>query len=212
MNSSTSCPVCGNKRNSTIAGGIELLYCKTCGLYSKDAKAFLSPIDEFKRYELHSALSDDHYVSIMTAFVKRTILPFIHEGNAIDYGAGKTGVLKQVLETNGFNCYCFDPYFANNETVLKNSYDLVVATEVAEHFQDVEYEWKKMTHLVKPKGFMAIMTQFAKDDLGDWWYLRDSTHYHFYQERTFGYIAKNLGLIVVYTDGLSQVVFQKNSQ
>lgn len=211
LSSSTNCPVCGNKRITTIAGGIELLYCKTCGLYSKDKKAFLSPIDEFHRYEKHSALVDDHYVSMMMGFVNKAILPYIKEGNAIDYGSGKTGVIKQVLETNGFNCASFDPYFDNHEEVLRNTYDLVVATEVVEHFQDVIIEWKKMVALMKPKGYMSIMTQFAKDDLSDWWYLRDSTHYHFYQERTFDYIAKNLGLIVVYTDGLSRVVFQKSS-
>lgn len=212
LNSSTNCPICGNKLITTIAGSITLLYCKTCGLYSKEEKTFLSPIEEFNRYEKHSALVDDHYVSMMTKFVSEAILPNIKQGNAIDYGAGKTGVLKQVLETNGFICQSYDPYFANHREVLEDKYDLVVATEVVEHFQAIMIEWEKMVHLVKQNGFMAIMTQFAKDDLGDWWYLRDSTHYHFYQERTFDYIAKRLDLTVVFNDKKSQVVFQKNSQ
>jgi len=209
LNLSIKCPICGTKQIKTIAGDFELLYCQNCGLYSKDEKTFLNPIDEFKRYDQHSSIGDEHYKSFMNEFVLTAVFPFVNQGIAIDYGAGKTGVIKSILEASGFKCESYDPYFDKDKSTLNQTYDLLVSTEVVEHFQAIMLEWKKMVDLVKPNGFIAIMTQFAKEDLGNWWYLRDQTHYHFYQQRTFDYIAKTLGLSVVLNDGKTKVVFQK---
>ena len=212
MNSSTNCPICGLLQVKTIAGEFELLYCQTCGLYSKDEKTFLNRFDEFKRYDQHSSIGDEHYRSFMNEFVKTAVIPYVNQGIAIDYGAGKTGVIKEMLETSGFICETYDPYFTFDQSVLHQTYDLLVSTEVVEHFQDIMVDWKKMVDLVKPNGFIAIMTQFAKEDLGNWWYLRDQTHYQFYQQRTFDFIAKALGLTVVFNNGKSSVAFQKKTQ
>ena len=211
LSSSTKCLICGSKQLLTIASNIELFKCPKCGLYAKQDKLFLSPLEEFKRYDLHSSVVDEHYNKLMNHFVQEAIIPFIKNGNALDYGCGKTGVIKHGLEANGYNCEVYDPYFANDPKVLNVQYDVVTATEVVEHFQALMTEWQNMVNLVKQNGYLAIMTQFAQEEIGDWWYLRDSTHYHFYQERTFEYIAKRLGLTIVSNNKKNQVTFQKIS-
>lgn len=207
--SSTNCPVCGEERTLKTFGQFTLLVCGICGLYAKTETMFLNGAAELKRYSLHSVQPDTNYSDQMRDFVKTAVFPFIKNGKALDYGAGRTGVISRLLSGAGFEVRTYDPYFDNNLDVLDTTYDLITTIEVVEHFQDLKAEWDKLVGLLKPGGILAIGTQFAKADIRDWWYLRDTTHYHFYQERTFEVLSLKYRMEILYTDHVSRIVFKK---
>ncbi len=186
-----------------------MLYCDICELYAKNESLFLDPISEKKRYLLHSEIPDPKYIDQMRLFVRTAVLPYVSKGNALDYGAGRTKTLGTLLENAGFQISTYDVYFNPDKIVLNREYDLVTATEVVEHFQDLEYEWTVLLKLVKKGGILAISTLFTPSELKDWWYLRDITHYHFYGERTFEGLAMKHRLEILYTDHKSIIVFKK---
>jgi hypothetical protein len=192
-----------------MVGIYPMLYCDICELYAKNESLFLDSIAEKKRYLLHSEIPDPQYVDQMRRFVRTAVLPYIITGKALDYGAGRTGTLQKMLENAGFTVSTYDTYFYPNQSIFNDEYDVVTATEVVEHFQDLDSEWIKLLKLVKKGGILAISTMFVKNDISDWWYLRDITHYHFYGERTFEGLAMKHRLEILYTDHQAIIVFKK---
>jgi hypothetical protein len=79
--------------------------------------------------------------------------------------------------------------------VLARQYDFVTCTEVAEHFHHPARDWARLTTLVKPGGWLGVMTQLAPPDelFLQWRYRRDPTHVCFYGPATFEWLALRFG-------------------
>ncbi len=185
--------------------------CPVCGLIFVPGEYHLSPQDEAARYRLHeNTLTNEGYVSM---FLEKIALihrycPGAH--TALDYGCGTEPVLAQLLRREGFDCDVYDPYFF--PVLPAGSYDLVISTEVFEHFRDVRAELCKIRSLLNPGGFLAITTSFydSAGDFGDWWYISDPTHVCFFSTCTFGWIEKEFGFGRVYTNRKNLIILQAN--
>ena len=70
-------------------------------------------------------------------------------------------------------------------------YDFITCTETAEHFYDPFKEFNTFNDLLKPGGWLGIMTSFltTDDKFENWYYRRDPTHVTFYCEKTFQVMA-----------------------
>lgn len=105
-------------------------------------------------------------------------------------------MLSLLLAGRGHRMSVFDPLFSNVPGVLDRQYDFVTCTEVVEHFKNPTQEWDKLIQLVKPGGWLGIMTKLADDVAGDpeafarWHYIRDLTHVSFFSRKTFRHLAK----------------------
>ena len=69
-------------------------------------------------------------------------------------------------------------------------------TEVAEHMYHPAAEFDAMASLVRPGGFLAVLTSFQPDDdaaFADWHYRRDPTHVVFYRAETLVLLAHERG-------------------
>ena len=86
----------------------------------------------------------------------------------------------------------FDVFFQPDASVLSDKYDFVVCTETAEHFADPERDFRIFDSMLKPGGFIGIMTSLfnEKIDFGNWHYHRDPTHIAFYSINTMELIAQ----------------------
>ena len=75
------------------------------------------------------------------------------------------------------------------------TYDFVTCTEVAEHFHRPADEFDRLERLLRPGGWLAVMTSFQTDDarFAGWHYRRDPTHVVFYRAETFRTIAARHG-------------------
>ncbi|MBS0543647.1 MAG: methyltransferase domain-containing protein, partial [Proteobacteria bacterium] len=68
---------------------------------------------------------------------------------------------------------------------------------VVEHFHHPAEEFARLDALLRPGGWLGIMTCFQTDDarFARWHYRRDPTHVVFYREATFRVIARRHGWV-----------------
>ncbi len=183
--------------------------CPECDLIFVPEKFHLLPQDEAARYRLHdNTLLNKGYVGMFLEKIK-----VIHQycpgvRSVLDYGCGPEPVLAQLMKMEGYDCQIFDPYFFPE--FPQGRYDLVISTEVFEHFRDIQTELQKIRSLIAPGGFLAVMTSFhdATSDFSEWWYPGDPTHISFFSMRTFDWISKQFGFRIIYTDRKNFIILK----
>jgi SAM-dependent methyltransferase len=185
--------------------------CPVCELIFVPGEYHLSPQDEAARYRLHeNTLSNEGYARM---FIEKIALIRQYCPDArtvLDYGCGPEPVLAQLLRREGFDCDVYDPYFF--PVLPEGSYDIVISTEVFEHFRGVRVDLCKIRSLLNPGGFLAVMTSFydSAGDFGDWWYISDPTHVCFFSTCTFEWIEKEFGFSRICTNRKNFVILQAN--
>ncbi len=100
-----------------------------------------------------------------------------------------------MLREAGHEVALYDPFFAPDAAVLERRYDFITCTEAAEHFHDPAGEFDRFDRMLRPGGWLALMTCFQTDDarFARWHYRRDPTHVVFYRAATFQCIARRFG-------------------
>lgn len=172
-----------------------------------------------------NSLSDAGYVRFLMGAVKG-LAAHLQKGNdvsptVLDYGSGPAPVLVQLLKKEGFDAVGYDPFFGDrseHDAVVTSSwagqgpFDAVVSTETVEHFRSPRTEWAQMISLIRPGGFLVVMTSLVLPgiNLSSWYYATDPTHVAFYSAATFRYIVSHWGLTLVESNGRNQVVMQKS--
>ena len=103
-----------------------------------------------------------------------------------------------IMEERGYTMSIYDPFFAPDPAVLQERYDFVTCTEVLEHFRSPAKEWRLLLSLVKPGGWLGIMTRLLEDPgaFETWYYKEEDTHVCFFSRATFHYLAARDGLDV----------------
>jgi SAM-dependent methyltransferase len=133
------------------------------------------------------------------AFVGKLVTPLIERArpgaHGLDYGCGPGPVGAVMLREQGFVVDEYDPLFASDPSALSRHYDFVFCCEVVEHFHDPAREFDRLEALLKPGGWLAVMTCFQDDDaaFASWHYRRDPTHVAFYRADTMRRIADDRG-------------------
>ena len=113
----------------------------------------------------------------------------------LDYGCGPGPALAAMLEEAGVAMVLFDPFFHPDSDALQRSYDVITLSEVAEHFSQPADEFDRLDRLLRPGGWLGVMTCFQTDDerFAAWHYRRDPTHVVFYRAKTFEVLAAYKG-------------------
>lgn len=108
---------------------------------------------------------------------------------------GRTGRRGRFLRERGFPTACYDPYFAPDVNVLDRTYHFITCTETVEHFFEPRTEFDRLNRLLRPGGWLGVMTETMLSDerFAAWWYHSDPTHVSFYHEKTFAWIAEHYG-------------------
>jgi SAM-dependent methyltransferase len=191
------CPLClADDGLANVRGADPRTYfhCQRCWLVFADPRHHLPPADEAARYRLHrNGLEDAGYV----AFLRRAIDPLLPSlgpsMRGLDYGCGPSPTLSQILAKHGLACDDYDPLF--NDVDLSPPYDFIFATECFEHFFRPAREIARLRALLRPGGYLAVMTEAWTDldALADWYYMRDPTHVAFYHARTFDCLCAEFG-------------------
>ncbi len=193
------CPVChsGLTRAFAAVGTARYRRCDAC------LCTYLHPDDRPERqaeraHYLHheNEVHDPRY----RAFLARLAIPLMARlppgAVGLDYGCGPGPALAAMLAEAGHATATYDPVFAPDPAPLSRTYDFVTCTEVAEHFHDPAAEFDRLTALLNPGGWLAIMTCFQTDDarFSYWHYRADPTHVVFYRAETLAHVAAARGL------------------
>lgn len=194
-----ACPLCLNDSTHLYAHALESDYfeCGTCSYVFKDRSKLLSSDTEKSRYDTHNNDCEDQgYID----FLNRVILPMnerIAKGSkGLDFGCGPGPTISKEMTKLGHHMVDYDIYYANDKTLLEKQYDFVTSTEVWEHFYEPHKDIRKCWSLVRPGGYLGVMTYFTpeeKEQFYNWWYLRDETHVGFFNEKVFDFLARELG-------------------
>lgn len=176
--------------------GRDYLRCQQCMATMLDPAQWLSPEAEYAQYQVHeNSSTDSGYRKFLSKLAAPLLTKLASGWTGLDYGCGPVPVLAQMFSDAGHNMSFFDPFFFPDEYLLDQTYDFITCTETIEHFHFPAREFACFERILRPGGWLAIMTCFQTDDtrFSSWHYRRDPTHVVFYREITLRHIAKNLG-------------------
>lgn len=166
--------------------------CHTCSLVWLDPKHYLHYSEEQRHYETHNNDSNDPRYRRFLAQLWEPLRGRLPAGSCgLDFGSGPGPTLHLMAQEDGFPCAIYDPFFAPNESLLNDDYDFITCSEAVEHFFSPRREFLRMHAMLRPGGWLAIMTARLpkQGNFADWYYRRDPTHTCFYAEQTFFWIA-----------------------
>lgn len=196
--SSHSCPLCRSRpvRPFARAYGRQYHECQACGLIHVAPRQRPESEAERAHYETHeNDPADPGY----RAFLSRVADPLVERlapgAEGLDYGAGPGPTLSLMLAEKGFPTRIYDPYFAPDDTALDRTYDFITCTETVEHFFRPGRELGRLDTLLRPGGWLAVMTELidGAPPFERWRYARDPTHVSLYRRRTLEWIAGHFG-------------------
>ena len=198
MPATNACPVC---RGSDIGHFLSVdnkdyWRCRACAATFLDTAQLPGDHDERERYEQHRNDSTD---PAYREYLDRLAVPLLERlppnQSGLDYGCGPAPALALILTEAGHTMRLYDPLFLPDASALERTYDFITCSEVVEHFHHPADEFARLDRLLRPGGWLAVMTRFLKDDalFARWHYRRDSTHVVFYNETTFGRISARFG-------------------
>jgi hypothetical protein len=192
-----TCVLCdGEAAGYMVVGGAEYHRCRVCELTFIDARYHPDAASERARYATHR---NDPGDAGYRSFLDRLAVPLCERlpagATGLDYGSGPGPTLSVMLEERGHDVALYDPFFADDPAVLLRKYDFITCTEVVEHFFDPRGEFERLAGLLRPRGWLGVMTELLHDDIdfATWWYVRDLTHVCFYRPRTMEWIAQRFG-------------------
>ena len=193
----TTCPLCINASFSFFKNEKHHFYqCKTCKGIFRNPKEYLNKTEETERYKHHkNSIRDLGYIKFANPIITAVKNNFKTQHKGLDFGAGHTPVISEILKTDGFQVEIYDPLFFNNKEVLKNKYHFITSCEVIEHFYNPKKEFQLFFDLLNAGGKLICMTFIYNPtiDFEKWFYKNDPTHVFIYQKETFKYIQKYFG-------------------
>lgn len=210
--SALHCKICLNLVEDSIKcnDGRIFHHCSNCKFTFLDDTFRLDADSEKARYELHeNSIEDQAYVKFLTRFIDYAVKPYLEKGMSIlDYGSGPEPVLAELLRRHGYEVDIYDSFYSKNKPSL--TYDMIVSTEVFEHFYEPTRDFEFIISLLKPGAYLSVMTSLnpGLDKFIDWWYKNDPTHVSIYDKKTFEFIANEHKLKLLESNSKDMLIFQ----
>jgi len=193
-----ACPVCreGLPLHLLFVEGRDYWRCEACEARFLDPRQLPDPEDERAHYLLHENDPDDPRYR---KFLSRLAGPLVEKLGAgkigLDYGCGPGPALAAMLREAGHEMALYDLFFPPDPKALAQTYDFITCSETAEHFHHPVEEFDRLDAMLRPGGWLGVMTCFQTDDarFANWHYRKDPTHVVFYREATCDVIAAQRG-------------------
>ncbi len=192
------CPVCHSPRPAAFGlwDGLGYWRCDTCQARGLNPAHHPDAATEKAEYDRHENHVDDpgyrRFLSRLADPLRACLAP---GSQGLDYGCGPGPALAAMLREAGHRVALYDPFYHPDTDALRKRYDFVTCTEVVEHFHHPAQEFDRLGALLRPGGWLAVMTCFQTDDarFADWQYRKDPTHVVFYRAETMAHIAAARG-------------------
>lgn len=194
----TQCTVCeqGLLACFRVVGSREYLRCPHCEATLMAQASWLDLEQERAVYDLHdNDMDDPGYRTFLDKLAVPLLERIPHDAQGLDFGCGPGPALAKMFREVGMDVALYDPFFYSCESVFNCQYDFITCTEVMEHLHHPAVVFRQLDRLLKPGGWLGVMTCFqTRDDRFDnWHYRRDPTHVVFYREATLTLVAKRMG-------------------
>lgn len=193
----TGCTVCGGAvRPFQTVRDVDYWRCSVCEATIMDPGHWPGRADEQAVYDLHENDVDSPGYRRFLSKLVTPLLSLLAPGTRVlDFGCGPGPALAAMMEEAGMAVTGYDPIYAPDETLLRQRWPVITATEVVEHLHQPSATFGQLDACLEPGGLLAIMTCFQTDDdrFANWHYRRDPTHVVFYREHTLATIAARHG-------------------
>lgn len=214
-----SCPLCGSALTDFFHRDRRREYrrCPACRLIHVPCRFFLTQAREKAEYDLH----ENHPGDLgYRRFLSRLHDPLVERlptrSIGLDFGCGPGPTLSVMFEEAGHRMRVYDPFYAPSREVLARAYDFVTATEVVEHLHRPNDELRRMWGLIRPGGWLGLMTKLAlaqgpeqdRQAFSRWHYKNDLTHVCFFSRPTFQWLGEQLHSPPLFI-GSDVILFQK---
>ncbi len=184
------CPLCGAPDAEFFHRDEhrEYLRCGACRLVYVPPRYFLDLEAERAEYLLHE---NDPADAGYREFLSRLATPLLSRlapgSRGLDFGCGPGPALVAMLREAGHEVAQYDPFFFPDRTPLSRRYDFITATEVVEHLHRPGEELERLWALLRPGGWLAVMTKLVIDAqaFANWHYKNDLTHVSFFSTDTW---------------------------
>ena len=160
------CPLCDNLQIQAYYSDNTRDYwqCAGCRLVFVPKAFQLSEAQEKAEYDLHrNHPGDPGY----RKFLSRLYLPMLEKqpppAEGLDFGCGPGPALSHMFVEAGYTMQVYDKFYANNPGVLTRQYDFITCTEVVEHLSAPGKTLHSLFALIRPGGWLGIMTKLVKD-------------------------------------------------
>lgn len=194
------CTLCSNSAYFYCADRKRDYYrCLSCDLVFADPAAQLTPADEKSIYDYHQNSPDDGRYRQFLSQLSEPLMAKLQPGmQGLDFGCGPGPTLNLMLEQQGVTVDLYDLYYYPEKSGLQPWYDFVTATEVVEHFSSPRASWQQLIQLLKPKGWLGVMTSLntrqTTAEFKNWNYKNDPTHVSFYSPATIAWLSQQFRL------------------
>ncbi len=168
--------------------------CDNCGLVFVPPAQYVSRRMERAEYELHqNDISDLAYRKFLSRLMSPLIERLSYGAHGLDFGCGPGPALAHMLREIGFEVALYDSFFAPDKGTLDAEYDFICATEVVEHLHRPGQELERLWSLLRPGGWMGVMTKLLIDRsaFARWHYKNDATHVCFFSVNTWRWWVQN---------------------
>lgn len=200
----THCSLCGHRVVPYLEDRRRAyVHCPRCDLVAADPASHLDPAAERGYYDLHENDPADPGYRRFLGRLAAPLLGRLSTGmRGLDYGCGPGPTLSIMLEEAGMLMELHDPLYRPNPEALRRQYDFVTCTEVVEHFRHPAEDWRRLTSLVRPGGWLGVMTKLVISQVrfATWHYKDDPTHVSFYSVETFAWLGRTFELAVERVD------------
>ncbi len=193
--SANCCPLCHTQRASHYCRDRkrDYLQCSHCELVFVADNFLLDAVSEKAQYDLHcNAVDDPDYRRFLGKLAQPLMQYISSPAQGLDFGCGPGPALAAMLHEQGHSVALYDPFYFPDTTALAQTYDFVTCTEVIEHAHDAAATWATLFSLLRPGGWLGIMTKrvINRDAFSRWHYKNDPTHVRFYSDHTLQWITK----------------------
>lgn len=199
-----SCPLCSNNGSVFYQDKKQTFYlCSVCNGIFLDKKQHLDKPTEKDRYYLHqNHINDLGYIKFANPIISEVRKCFDPSHDGLDFGAGHTPVISELLKRDNYKVEIYDPLFFDNKKVLDEKYDFITSCEVIEHFYNPKKEFELLYKMLKPNGKLILMTDIFKGaNFDTWYYKTDPTHVFLYQKETLHWIKEYFGFSGIFIEG-----------
>jgi 2-polyprenyl-3-methyl-5-hydroxy-6-metoxy-1,4-benzoquinol methylase len=190
-----SCPLCHKLDSEYYFEDKHRVYlqCMQCELVFVQPSDRLSAESEKAFYDLHeNDPNDERYRGFLSRVCDPMLAKLPVNSAGLDFGCGPGPTLSLMLEEAGHNVALYDVFYHPDTVVLQTNYDFLTATEVIEHLHNPYQVWQQWLNLIKPGGWIGLMTKMVKsrEAFVSWHYKNDLTHVIFFSRRTFQFLAE----------------------
>lgn len=168
------------------------LRCPTCALVFVPPAYHLEREAERREYDLHqNAVGDPGYEGFLARLAAPLAARLPPGARGLDFGCGPAPALARMLERAGFEVSLYDSFYRRDQRCLRCDYDFICATEVVEHLHRPGFELGRLWSLLRPGGWLGIMTKLVRDRdaFARWHYKNDLTHVCFFSEQSWRWWA-----------------------